>query len=179
MCHNRMERWTAGIPLFEQAVNLDPSRFEFWSTLSAAYSNAGRNQEAQNAGIRALQLNPNHPVVHMNLGIIAARMGYRQDALNALHWLRRHDTQLAQRLEQQLVSLDPSYKAAPNLAPQPVREDFTDKKDAGAISLLGVEAPKSAAPDGWKGGTVDVGEIMRQTWWGNQKPVEGETPAQE
>jgi tetratricopeptide (TPR) repeat protein len=83
------------IASFETAASLHPARVEPLVNLALAYSQAGRNAEAEESLRRALQVDPAGAAANFNLGLLLAGDGRMQEAEAALRTALKTDPALA------------------------------------------------------------------------------------
>jgi tetratricopeptide (TPR) repeat protein len=88
------------IKLYKQAIVLDPLRANSYSAMGYLLYVAGRYDEAQDALQKALDLNPQAPLVHLNLGKILLAEGRPQQALAEME---KEPTEWARLIGQVLV----------------------------------------------------------------------------
>lgn len=75
-------RHAEAVPLWRQALELDPEYLEVHSNLGAALAAAGRLEEAAAHYRKALELKPDFAEVHSNLGVALARLGRLEEAIS-------------------------------------------------------------------------------------------------
>lgn len=59
--------------LYRQAVEVDPAFFDGWQALMMSLVKLGRNEEAIQAGLRAVEIRPNDQMAYASLSIAYAR----------------------------------------------------------------------------------------------------------
>lgn len=75
--------WGA-VDLFKSAAALMPSKAAYWSSLSLAYTKIpGKLREAEEALLSAIDLEPENPDLHANMGLLYLKAGVRERATAA------------------------------------------------------------------------------------------------
>jgi len=97
--------WTHGgcekaLPIYQQSVRYAPGYARAWGNVSGCLIDLKRYNEALEPARRALQLAPDTPGAHYNMGVLLLRTGQREQAMVAL----RH-----------ALALDPSHPKVQNL----------------------------------------------------------------
>lgn len=174
----------------EQAVEMAPNEFDAHLILGAAWSNMDRPDEAADAFLAAVRLNPNSAKCHYNLAVHFYRYGWKEEALAAakkalgLEESYRPARQLILQIEKErrtpeIRTFAPgSQSVAPpimagsvgRVAPAWVRQDYYSPSQAaprsripfiGRHRLLWVAALLSLA-----GGLVVVNVLRIESWAG-------------
>ena len=73
-------QWAAAEPIMLHALQLDPTNDRWWMEFASVELTLGKVPEAQAAAKRAAQLRPEAQGYHAVLGVIAFKLGDRQDA---------------------------------------------------------------------------------------------------
>jgi protein O-mannosyl-transferase len=84
-------RFSEAEPLLQQALKLDPGNDRVWMELANTELSLGKGTEAQDAARKATQLRPDAIGYHAVLGVIAYKLGNREEAEREFREeLRRH-----------------------------------------------------------------------------------------
>jgi tetratricopeptide (TPR) repeat protein len=84
VAHHRAGRLEAAERGYLAVTNVEPERAEAWYLLSVLAMAKKDDARALETLRRALELAPDHPVYHSNLGLILRRLGQNEEALAAL-----------------------------------------------------------------------------------------------
>jgi tetratricopeptide (TPR) repeat protein len=79
--YQRNRIWQNGITLWEDVVNKNPEKAESFAQLAAAHELADNTNMAISYYQASINLNPNIPGVHNNLGIIYRKLGFFDNAI--------------------------------------------------------------------------------------------------
>ena len=154
------------VTLLERATQADPTDYQAYMYLGAAYGQVERHNEAVNALTQAVTLQPSNAQGRYNLGIAIERAGYAPQALEAY---------------QQALELQPDYpkaqEAIQRLQPSAAAPSFAAPTDAQAAQPYAppAETPTQYAPQGYAPQTPQYTPPPPQ---GGYAPPPGQQPTQ-
>jgi Flp pilus assembly protein TadD len=64
--------WAQGLNWFQKLVEVDPANVHAWTDIGTAHYNLGRTEEARVAWQKGLELTPEDPQLHYNMGFLYA-----------------------------------------------------------------------------------------------------------
>jgi Flp pilus assembly protein TadD len=100
--HYDSETFAEAAAAYQKALQLQPDQFIALGNLGDVNLQLGRLEEAQDALIRAGNINPNDSKLHALLGLVYLRLNRRDDALSELEILKRLDPAGAKELSRSL-----------------------------------------------------------------------------
>ena len=74
------EHYESELTLFRHIVSLNPEAYAGYANLAKGYLDAGSNEEAREAALAAVELEPTHGDAHINLAVAYGRLGQHDDA---------------------------------------------------------------------------------------------------
>lgn len=87
--------FAAAVRYFETAIKLEPRSLGPLVNSAVAYSNLGRNEDAEKSLRRALVVDPGNAAVNFNLGLLLGEQGRTDEAAVALRAAWKNDPQMA------------------------------------------------------------------------------------
>lgn len=96
--YNRV--WLASIPLWERSVQTAPASGLAWTNLSEAYRDAGRLDEAVDAGRRATEVAPRFDNGHLVLGMALQKLGQSAEAEHQFRFVLERGSEVAIAVDQ-------------------------------------------------------------------------------
>ncbi len=82
MTAHRQQKFATAIDFYRQALELDDRYFPALYNLALAYQQDGQLDLSRKRYLEALQVRPDHPEVHNNLGVLAYQQGKYQEAVS-------------------------------------------------------------------------------------------------
>jgi Flp pilus assembly protein TadD len=64
--------WEQGLNWFQKLVDVDAGNVHAWTDVGTAHYNLGRTEEARTAWAKGLELSPQDPQLHYNMGFLYA-----------------------------------------------------------------------------------------------------------
>ena len=141
------------VTLLERATQADPTDYQAFMYLGAAYGQAERHTDAVTALTQAVTLQPGNAQGRYNLGIAMERAGYAPQALEAYNQALQlqPDYPKAQEAAQRLqggFAPSPGFAAPPAGAETPLASGYASPAQ-GYAPLAGTETPTQYAPQGY------------------------------